>query len=41
MNVAMSRAKELLIIIGNSETLQEDDNWNEVLQKAELLRMAA
>jgi len=31
MNVAMSRARELLIIIGNSDTLQKDDNWNEVL----------
>lgn len=28
MNVVLTRAKCLLIIVGNPETLQKDQNWN-------------
>ena len=28
MNVVLTRAKCLLIIVGNPETLQKDKNWN-------------
>ena len=36
MNVAMSRARELLIIIGDQKTLQRDSDWSKVLQKADI-----
>lgn len=32
MNVMLTRAKCLLIIIGNHETLSIDPNWKEVIQ---------
>lgn len=35
----MSRARELLIIIGDQKTLQRDSDWNKVLQKAEIIKM--
>lgn len=39
MNVAMSRAKELLIIIGDRKTLVNYEDWNKVLLKAEILKI--
>lgn len=32
MNVVLTRAKCLLIIVGNPETLQVDQNWNSFIQ---------
>ena len=32
LNVALTRAKALLIIIGNPETLQKDENWSKFIQ---------
>ena len=33
----MSRARELLIIIGDLKTLQRDNDWNQVIQKADIV----
>ena len=33
----MSRARELLIIIGDLKTLQRDNDWNQVLKKADII----
>ena len=38
MNVAMSRARELLIIIGDQKTLKRDKDWKQVLQSAEIIQ---
>ena len=32
MNVAITRAKELLVVIGNGELLQRDPYWKSFLQ---------
>jgi superfamily I DNA and/or RNA helicase len=34
MNVAITRAKELLIIVGNVRVLQKDYHWKHVVQFA-------
>lgn len=34
MNVAITRAKDLLVIIGSAKLLQRDDYWNKFLQFA-------
>lgn len=33
-NVAVSRAKALLIVVGNAEILTTDPHWNRLVQKA-------
>lgn len=35
MNVAITRAKELLVIIGNGQFLQRDPYWRSYLQFAQ------
>ena len=35
----MSRARELLIIIGDRKTLERDRDWNQVLQKAKVIEV--
>lgn len=35
MNVAISRAKEMLLIVGNVNILKRDKNWNKFLEYSE------
>lgn len=31
MNVALSRAKHLLVLIGKGDTLKQDETWNQII----------
>ena len=35
MNVAITRAKFMLWVIGSAETLKKDDNWRKLVEHAE------
>ena len=35
MNVAITRAKKSLWILGNANTLRQDENWKELISNAE------